>query len=65
MVDGLSRDRICRSEPRHDPGVRAGQVMRVLFDQATPVPIRPFLAGQTVSTAGHEGWDRLENGDPS
>lgn len=37
--------------------------MRVLFDQATPVPIRPFLTGHTVSTAAHEGWDRLQNGD--
>jgi hypothetical protein len=34
--------------------------MRVLFDQATPVPIRPFLAGHTVSTAAREGWDRLK-----
>src|SRR5450432_4065820 len=36
--------------------------MRVLFDQATPVPIRTFLAGHTVSTATREGWDRLQNG---
>jgi hypothetical protein len=37
--------------------------MRVLFDQATPVPIRFFLEGHTVSTAAHEGWDRLQNGE--
>jgi len=37
--------------------------MRVLFDQATPVPIRQFLKGHTVSTAAHEGWDRLQNGE--
>ncbi len=37
--------------------------MRVLFDQATPVPIRPFLTGHTVSTAAREGWDKLQNGD--
>jgi predicted nuclease of predicted toxin-antitoxin system len=37
--------------------------MRVLFDQATPVPIRRFLEGHTVSTAAHEGWDRLQNGE--
>jgi predicted nuclease of predicted toxin-antitoxin system len=37
--------------------------MRVLFDQATPVPIRSFLEGHTVSTAAHEGWDRLQNGE--
>jgi hypothetical protein len=32
-------------------------------DQATPVPIRAFLEGHTVSTAAHEGWDRLQNGE--
>jgi hypothetical protein len=37
--------------------------MRILFDQATPVPIRFFLEGHTVSTAAHEGWDRLQNGE--
>jgi len=37
--------------------------MRVLFDQATPVPIRAFLEGHTVSTAAHQGWDRLKNGE--
>jgi len=37
--------------------------MRVLFDQATPVPIRFFLEGHTVSTSAHEGWDRLQNGE--
>ena len=37
--------------------------MRVLFDQATPVPIRPFLEGHTVRTAAQEKWDRLRNGE--
>jgi hypothetical protein len=37
--------------------------MRVLFDQATPVPIRPFLIGHTVRTAAQEHWDTLKNGD--
>jgi hypothetical protein len=37
--------------------------MRVLFDQATPVPLRRFLTGHSVSTAAHEGWDKLQNGD--
>jgi hypothetical protein len=37
--------------------------MRVLFDQATPVPIRKFLIGHTVRTAAQEHWDRLKNGD--
>ena len=37
--------------------------MRVLFDQATPVPIRQFLKKHVVSTAAHEGWDRLQNGE--
>ena len=37
--------------------------MRVLFDQATPVPIRTFLIGHTVCTAAQEHWDTLQNGD--
>ena len=37
--------------------------MRILFDQATPVPLRPYLLGHTVRTASEEGWDRLRNGD--
>ena len=37
--------------------------MRVLFDQATPVPIRPYLAGHDVHTAAQQGWDRLKNGE--
>jgi predicted nuclease of predicted toxin-antitoxin system len=37
--------------------------MRVLFDQATPVPIRQFLVGHTVRTAAQEHWDTLQNGE--
>jgi hypothetical protein len=37
--------------------------VRVLFDQATPVPIRPHLAGHEVCTAAQQGWDRLKNGE--
>ena len=37
--------------------------MRVLFDQATPVPIRTFLIGHTVRTAAQQRWDTLKNGD--
>src|SRR5579872_6201112 len=37
--------------------------MLVLFDQATPVPIRPYLEGHTVSTAFRQGWDKLKNGE--
>ena len=37
--------------------------MRVLFDQGTPVPIRPFLTRHTVRTAAQEHWDTLKNGD--
>src|SRR5580698_528889 len=36
--------------------------MRVLFDQATPVPIPLFLIGHRVSTAAPEGWSELDNG---
>jgi hypothetical protein len=37
--------------------------MRILFDQATPVPIRPYLERHTVRTAAQQGWDKLSNGD--
>ena len=37
--------------------------MLVLFDQSTPVPIRPFLKGHAVETAWQRGWDKLKNGD--
>src|SRR5271155_4527611 len=37
--------------------------MRVLFDQATPVPIRRYLQGYDVRTAAQQGWDTLKNGE--
>jgi len=37
--------------------------MRILFDQATPVPLRAYLVDHSVRTAAEEGWDRLKNGD--
>ena len=37
--------------------------MLVLFDQGTPVPIRPFLIEHTVETASERGWQKLKNGD--
>jgi hypothetical protein len=37
--------------------------MRVLFDQATPVPLRPYLQGHEVRTAAQQGWETLKNGE--
>ncbi len=37
--------------------------MLVLFDQATPVPMRPYLEGHAVRTAAQQGSDKLKNGD--
>jgi hypothetical protein len=37
--------------------------MLVLFDQGTPVPIRPFPKEHTVQTASERGWDTLQNGE--
>jgi len=37
--------------------------MRVLFDQAAPVPIRRHLRGHVVTTAFQQGWDKLVNGE--
>jgi|SRR5580658_304061 hypothetical protein len=36
--------------------------MRILFDQATPVPIRAYLDRHEVRTASQQGWDKLQNG---
>jgi hypothetical protein len=37
--------------------------MRILFDQAVPLPLRPYLVNHSIRTAAEEGWDRLRNGD--
>ena len=37
--------------------------MLILFDQATPVPIRPYLERHTIRTTAQQGWDMLRNGD--
>ena len=37
--------------------------MLIVFDQATPVPIRPYLERHTVRTAAQQGWDTLGNGE--
>ena len=37
--------------------------MRILFDQATPLPIRQYLEDHWVRTAAQQGWDTLKNGD--
>lgn len=34
-----------------------------MFDQGTPVPIRPFLKGHAVRTAAEQGWDKFRNGN--
>jgi hypothetical protein len=37
--------------------------MRILFDQATPLPIRAHLVGHEVKTLTQEGWSTLKNGE--
>lgn len=37
--------------------------MRVLFDQGTPAPLRPFLTLHDVSSAYERGWATLNNGE--
>jgi len=34
----------------------------MLLDQGTPVPLRRFLVGHTVSTTYEQGWSTLTNG---
>ena len=38
-------------------------VMQVLFDQGTPVPLRRYLAPHIVVTVFEKGWSTLQNGD--
>src|SRR5277367_3731456 len=37
--------------------------MRVLFDQATPLPLRAYLDRHEVRTASQQGWATFKNGD--
>ena len=37
--------------------------MLILFDQATPVPMIPYLKGHDIRTAAQQRWDRLKNGE--
>jgi hypothetical protein len=37
--------------------------MRVLFDQAVPLPVRSYLVGHSVRTAAQQGWATLGNGE--
>ena len=37
--------------------------MKILFDQGTPVPLRQYLTGHSVTTAYEQGWSNLSNGD--
>ncbi len=37
--------------------------MNILFDQGTPVPLRRYLDGHTVSTAYEQGWSNVTNGE--
>jgi hypothetical protein len=37
--------------------------MLIIFDQATPLPIRSYLKQPTVRTAAQQGWNKLNNGD--
>jgi predicted nuclease of predicted toxin-antitoxin system len=37
--------------------------MKIVFDQGTPVPLRPALRGHAVATAYELGWAELDNGE--
>jgi hypothetical protein len=37
--------------------------MRILFDQATPIPLRAYLDRHEVRTASQQGWDTFKNGE--
>ena len=37
--------------------------MRILFDQATPLPLRAYLDKHEVRTASQQNWATFKNGD--
>ena len=37
--------------------------MRILFDQGTPLPIKKYLPGHSVTVLTELRWDRLKNGE--
>lgn len=45
-----------------DPWINRA-IMRILFDQGTPAPLRQALTEHSVATAFDLGWSRLTNGD--
>jgi hypothetical protein len=54
VQQNLSSYRFRRPQSRQTSGIRPGSIMRVLFDQATPVPIRQFLGTHIVK---QQDWD--------
>lgn len=38
-------------------------MMKLLFDQGTPAPLRNYLPQHSVETAYEKGWGDLKNGD--
>jgi uncharacterized protein (DUF433 family) len=55
-------DAVLEHAQRSLAGVWTG-VVRILFDQGTPVPLRLSLTAHEVVTAFEQGWGELENGD--
>ena len=49
-----------RVSPKFDQ--RNLPLMKILFDQGTPVPLRDHLTAHVVETAFELGWSTLENG---
>ena len=37
--------------------------MKILFDHCTPAPLRRYIVGHVVDTAGERGWNSLRNGN--
>ena len=48
-----------RSQRPHD----SGEIVKILFDQGMPVPLRQHLAGHSVDTASEKAWSDLDSGD--
>jgi hypothetical protein len=64
--DGLTREQIRAVLDFAARSLQAPALARwmlILFDQATPVPIRRYLSGHTVKTAAEQGWSQMLNGE--
>ena len=61
---GCGQEEGSRGARTRSPGVEDGAgVLRLLFDQGTPAPLRLHLPAHSVDTLADKGWSDKDNGD--